>query len=140
MRRTVLLLVAGFALLATPITAEEGLDLDPGKWRVTHTMDNPLGGAAQTGSEVHCWTRADLEPDDLVPAAQGCQVSDVSRSRSKVTWKVQCPAEVGDMSGSGEINAHGSRFDGKVEMSVQVGEETVAFRYDWVGQHVGSCD
>jgi hypothetical protein len=137
------LLVAGMvAVLAGQAFAAGEVDIKPGKWEITSSMQMPgmpAGMQAMSFTHIQCLKTDDLVPEDPNPNSQGdCQTQDVRVEGDTVTWKMICESEQGKITSSGRISYHGTTFEGAVQTRIPGQDMEITNQLQ--GRWVGPCD
>jgi hypothetical protein len=126
-------------LLLAPAAPARAADADVPKepgvyWEQTVEMQMP-GFAMPAQTQKVCLPKKGLEEPPRSDRDNGkCQMTDVKRSGSRMTWKIKC--EDGS-SGEGDITSGPETFDGKMTMRTQGTEMQMKMKGKKVG---GDCD
>lgn len=150
MHRSLCAVLAGAALLApagvpAAALASEGLEIEPGKWKIENKRTSRINGAAAkplNTSETKCvsaegatWTPAEF----MEGAPPECRFEDVVVDSNRLQWDMACDQEGGSMRGKAVYESSGKRVTGKMDMKV-TGQMEMEITNEFVGVHQGPCD
>jgi hypothetical protein len=114
-------------LLLAPAGLEQGVNIKPGKYRVTATMDMP-GMKMPSQTDEECITAADLkdfskkliDPEMM----EGCKISNYQVAGNKLTFNVHCKEDDLEMNGTTEMTFAAESFTNLVTMKDNKGRVT----------------
>ena len=132
-------------LAPTSVLASEGLEIEPGKWKVQNKRTSKINGAnakpMNTTTEECMGDQLTL--DDLGEEAQGnnCSSGNVKASANRLEWELTCEAPGGKAQGTSvfETSSGGKKITGTTEMKV-TGQLSMTVRNEYVATHLGPCD
>jgi hypothetical protein len=135
---------AAVFILATNGFAGDKINMKPGKWEITTSVQMPAMPAGMPAgmqmpamTHTQCITGDELVPDDPNATQQnsGCETQDIQIKGDTVTWKVVCNGEDGKITSSGRITYKGTTFEGefKTKMPGEGGDITSRMKGRWVG-------
>jgi hypothetical protein len=128
-------------LLPGIVFAADGVQMTPGKWEMTMTMEMSMMNNPQTKTEEVCIEDEEFTPEDFnMEQDTPCDLSDIEVDGDTMRWSVNCPAPNGSMTGSWEFTSQGDTVEGSGEMSAQMGGMSMDMDMSWTGAHVGDCD
>ena len=133
MRRALLAALAAFAGGALA-------DIEPGHWEMTVTtsVEGMPGGMAPV-TQARCLTREDArDPTRLVGAGAGCEFSNRRDTGSEITFNVACTGQV-PMSGGGAVRYTAQSVDGALELTANLGNQSLLTRSRLSGKRLGDC-
>lgn len=150
MRRSLCTALAGAALLAACLTpagsrAAEGLQIEPGKWKIENKRTSRINGASakpMNTTETKCVSpeEATWTPKEFMEGAPPeCSFDDVVQDSNRLEWKMACDQSGGSMRGNAVYESTGKRVTGKMDMKV-TGQMEMEITNEFVGVHQGPCD
>jgi hypothetical protein len=93
MKKNVIVLAAVAFVALSCISVFAASEMREGMWEITSSIDMP-GMPVKVPPTVvrHCYTKDDVKDPKKVVASKNsdCTVTDMKKSGSKVTWKMQC--------------------------------------------------
>ena len=130
------------ALLAALIAFAGGAhaDIEPGRWEMTVTtsVEGMPGGMAPV-TQARCLTPEDArDPSRLIGAGAGCEFSNRRDTGSEITFNVACTGQV-PMSGSGAVRYSAQSVDGTLELTANLGNQSLLTRSRLSGKRLGDC-
>lgn len=135
---TLMLVVAGLFAMRPGLTAETTAPAtEPGEtWEITSSMEMAGMSMAPHTQQV-CQPLAGDQPAVPQPDDKSCEMYDVQRSGSSMSWKMRCTGKDA-MTGSGELSYQGrDSYQGKMTMNME--GQTVITRLS--GKRLGAqCD
>ena len=115
-------------------------DIEPGQWEMTVTtsVEGMPGGMAPV-TQTRCLTREDArDPTRLIGAGAGCEFSNRRDSGAEITFNVACTGQV-PMSGSGAVRYSAQNVDGTLELTANLGNQSLLTRSRLTGRRLGDC-
>ena len=132
---TILLMLSG------PTQAAEGVQMTPGMWEMTMTINMSMMPEPQTKTQMECIEEEEFTPQDFNNAQKSpCELSDIEVDGNTMSWGVSCPGPSGSMTGNWVFTSDGDTVEGTGEMKANMGGKPVEMNMDWTGKHVGDCD
>ena len=128
-------LISFFACLATaPVHAAE-LNMEPGMWKWTSTMEmQGMQFPIPPMIYSNCVTKQDLIPkppeDD-----QACKMLDKKITKDYVQWKMECDGNSGKTLSDGKISYNGTSAKGEIKVLTQGMTMTTKL----IGERTGAC-
>jgi len=120
--------------------------LEPGKWRITSVIENPMMPTPQQHVTEECITESTIDFEKIMSQAptDACSPVKPEFSGNTVTWEVTCdnpanPAE--KITGHGTFTSSGKSGEGSFQMTMNipvVGLQTITSR--WQHEYLGKCD
>jgi len=144
MRSKWLLVLAAVMVAALGGKAVAGgqVDMKPGKWEITSSMQMPgmpSGMQAMSFTHIQCLRSDEPVPEDPNPTQQGnCRTQDMRIEGDTVTWKMVCDSEAGKITSSGRITYQGTSFEGEVQ--TRIPGQNMEVTNQLQGRWVGPCD
>ena len=130
------------ALSAGTALAGDSVNMKPGKWEISTTMQMPGMPAGMSGmsmTHTQCLKGDDPIPEDPNPAQQGkCETQDVQVKGDTVSWKIVCNSDQGKMTSIGWITYKGTTFNGEVK--AQIPGQNMEMTSVMKGRRIGECD
>ena len=137
-----MLMVAMITALAGQAVAGDQINMKPGKWEITSSMQMPgmpAGMPPMSVTQTQCLQKDDLVPQDPGPSEQGnCQPQDVRIEGDTVMWKLVCDSGEGKITSSGRITYQGTSLEG--EMATRIPGQEMEITNQLKGRWVGPCD
>jgi hypothetical protein len=133
------MLGAGLALGILPpvsLALAEGLPITPGLWEIR--TDNPMIGGEQV--ERHCMKDAIFDPVGLMGDKQGCEVMNETMTSNSIDYDLACNGEKpGQAEGHFSFTIDGDRGNGKVDLNMIFGDQSMTMQYTMDATRVGDC-
>lgn len=110
-------------------------EMEPGEWEIT--VETEIAGVPMKIPPVtykQCITDSEPVPENRQPGQQ-CQVKDMQRKGSTITWTVVCNTGGGTTTGKGEVHYEGNQMKGKMEMQM----EGMTMISNMKGRRLGPC-
>ena len=130
------------AVLTGQVIAGDQINMKPGKWEITSSMQipgMPAGMPPMSVTQTQCLQKDELIPKDPGPTEQGnCQTQDIRFEGDTVTWKMICESEEGKIVSSGWISYHGTTFEGEVKTRIPGQDMEIPTQLK--GHWIGPCD
>ena len=106
-------------ILAIPNFAAAAIDMQPGEWEISSTMEMPgMPMKMPASSYTQCLTAEDLIPKSSQQMDNSqCKIISQEQHGGTVTWEIVCDNPQGEMKSRGEITYHGTSFSGEVKTS-----------------------
>lgn len=143
LKRLLPLLAAGFALLPTSSTAEDGIQ--PGLWKITTTVvNNGITMPPKTSGRCLTAEQANDLADTFSPRFGGvntqCQRTQYAKSEEKLTWRLECRGQV-NMDSDAEFTFFSSlRYTATIATKGWMGnQQIVDSKVALEGEFVGAC-
>lgn len=129
------------ALVLPCMALAEGVAVNPGRWEMSMTMNMPMMPAPQVRTETECVEETELNPEDFqMEGDSPCAVGDIDVDGDTVRWTLQCPSEMGSMSGEWSFTSSGDSMHGEGSMTADMGGQKMELTMSWEGRRVGDCD
>jgi len=128
------------ALLSVPISAVSAPDIREGLYEISIRAE--AGGQPLTSAPMvvrQCVTQQSVQ--DLMTQMGGagmCQISDVQQSANQARWKIACSGQV-EASGAGEMQISGDTFNGRMDLSMNLGGQSMPMVQNFTARRVGEC-
>ena len=137
-----MMLAAGLlALVSQPVLAE-GINVEPGQWEMTTTLNMPMMPAPQTTTVSQCiedsvFDMGDMSTEGMDP---NCNMSAEQVDDSTMQWTMDCPVEGGGTShAKWRITSAGKTIEGDGKISVSVMGQEMEMTSTFSGKHTGPC-
>ena len=139
--RTILILAAA-PLLLYGIAFGSEPRIKPGKWEFMTTTTMPMMPQPQTRTNTECITEEQADPLKEMTGDSSCTIKDKSVTGSTLKWKMSCKDPHGGaaMDGSGELTSQDNTVEGAMEMTMQMGGQSMTLKTAWKGKRLGDCD
>jgi hypothetical protein len=132
----VLVRAATFALFAlSSSAAAQGTDQ---LWEVTMQMQMPGMPTAMPAQVRQVCVAQNHRDEDLIPRQGNCRVLDSRRAGNKLTYTMACTGEQA-MNVAGEMTFAADRYDGRMQMTMGEGGQSMAMTQTYAGRRVGAC-
>ncbi len=149
MRNKRLLAVAATVVLLWAVQglAADKINMKPGKWEITHSIQMPsMPAGMPAGMQMPSTTITQCitgdEPIPKGPDAQqqgpDCEIQDMQIKDDTVTWKMVCDDENGKITSYGRIVYKGTTFEG--EFKTKIPSEGMEVTNKMTGRWIGPCD
>ena len=125
--------VALFALAS--FTFAQGTDQ---LWEVTMQMQMPGMPAGMPAQVRQVCVAQSHRDEDLIPRQGNCRVLDSKRVGNKLTYTMACTGEQA-MNVAGEMTFAADRYDGRMQMTMGEGGQSMAMTQTYAGRRVGAC-
>lgn len=132
------LLVA--AVAASPVYAE-GLQVEPGLWEMTSTVNMPMLPQPQVNTVSECINKSEISMDELSgDDLQGdCSFETVELEGNSIQWVVDCQVEGGSSRGEWVVTSYGESLVGEGGMTMNISGQEMTMDMSWSGQRIGPC-
>lgn len=136
-----ILMALALALPASPLMAE-GIEVEPGLWKLTTTLNMPMLPQPQTTTIEQCiedstFNVEDISTDGLDP---NCTFEVTQLDASTMKWSMQCPVEGGGTSqAEWQATSAGDSVEGSGSIRVAVMGQEMEMTTRFSGQHIGAC-
>ncbi|MEM9303159.1 MAG: DUF3617 family protein [Pseudomonadota bacterium] len=124
---------------ASTVVQAEGLEVTPGLWETTTTMNNPFAGGEQTNTSTECVEENYFDPESMMQDAQGCQLLSNSVEGSTLTFEMVCDANGAKSNVKGVFESQGDSGSGRMDMNIDAGGMQMEMNMSWVSKRVGDC-
>ena len=115
-----------------------GLDMVPGKYEITASVEMPGMPGSPPQTTVQC-----LDDQAPVPnasaAAQGCKVKDMQTKGNTVTYTMECDQQGMKLQINGEIHYRGDAFEGKAQTNMGPEAGGMVITTVIKGKRIGAC-
>jgi hypothetical protein len=129
------------ALLASSAAWAKGVSVEPGLWEMKMTMTMPMMPAPQVRSSTECVEEDELDPEQFQMEGESpCSFGDVVVDGDTVAWTLECPSDMGSMTGEWSFTSEGDSMHGEGAMDIDMGGQKMVFTMSWEGERVGDCD
>jgi hypothetical protein len=120
------------------------VDMQPGEWSITTTTKvEGMPMAPPPSTYKTCLTEKDLVPppgDKKDPQAPDCEIKDQKVSGNTVSWSMVCTmAQGGTVDGTGSVTYAGTTFEGKTDMTMDMGGQKMTIHNTMSGKRLGAC-
>ncbi|MGB5474749.1 MAG: DUF3617 family protein [Gammaproteobacteria bacterium] len=132
----------GCLLFACALPAA-AVTLEPGKWEMSVTSQNPMTGQPVNRTSVECIEEGSYDPSQMMTDNQECRMLDMQDDGNSVTWKMACSAGEGmpDMNAEGHFESQGKTASGEMVMSMSFNGMNMEIRNTWQGKFISAkCD
>lgn len=135
------LVLSIFAALASPLMAD-GMQVEPGLWKMTTTLNMPMLPQPQTNSMEECVEDAsfdieDMSAEDMDP---NCTIEMAQVDASTMKWSMDCPVEGGGTShAEWQATSSGTSIEGSGKINLAVMGQEMEMTTTFSGQHIGAC-
>ncbi|MEM7041631.1 MAG: DUF3617 family protein [Pseudomonadota bacterium] len=130
--------VPALAVIAMSVPAfADGVPITPGLWEIkTH---NSLLGTEEV--ERQCMRKAVFDPASILGEEEACQVSNEIVSGNTVEYDLACADEEqrGSAAGHFSFTIDGDQGSGNVDLTLDVGGESMSMQYTLAAARVGDC-
>ena len=126
--------VAAVALCAIALSSAAA-DVAPGLWETTAQVDMPeaAGGNIAPITQTRCFRNTDVQdPQKLMPADAGCELSMSRMEGNRLTWGMKCAS---GMAGSGEVTFTPTSYEGVFRATGGGTQMTM----NYSGKRIGDC-
>ncbi len=137
------LIVAIVPLLFANVVSAESMNIKPGKWQYKITSRSPMMPDAQVMTDTKCITAEEAKSDPLTTLLEDnvCKVLSKEQSGNTIKFELECEAGMGNkMRGNGVFTANGTTASGKMEMTMNMGDQSMKMTQEWEGKRIGNCD
>jgi hypothetical protein len=128
--------------VAAPAAAQVGYKADPqGKdelWDVTSKMEMP-GMPMAMPAQTHRVCSAKGSDEGMVPAREGCRITDLKRSGNTVSYRMACRSGNDDYTATGESTGSANAYQGRMQMSGKMQGESMEMAMTYSGARAGNC-
>jgi hypothetical protein len=140
MKKLLWITVFGLALLPGSVLAK-GVEVEPGLWEMTMTMEMPMMPVPQVRTTTECIEENEINPDAFqMQEDSPCTIGDVVVDGDTITWTLQCPSDMGLMAGKWSFTSQGDSMQGDGTMTMDMGGQKMVMTMSWEGKRVGDCD
>ena len=144
MKKVFLVLIATIAtLLFVNVVLAKGVNIKPGKWEFKTTVNSPMMPDAQVRTDTRCITVEEANSDPLATLVEkgGCKILSRKESGNTIEFEVECGGGMGNkVRGKGHFTANGTTATGKMEMTMNMGGQSMTMKQEWDGKRIGKCD
>ena len=121
-------------------TSALALDLNPGKYSITSTVQMPgmPAGAIPPQTISQCITEQDPIPRNDA-SNQDCKIKNMKETNNTVTWEMECLQQGTKITSQGRMTYAGDSFEGNITMNMgaQAGNMTIITTI--TGVRLGDC-
>jgi len=129
------------ALLSPGAVLAKGVEVEPGLWEMTMTMTMPMMPAPQVRTTTECVEETELDPKNFqMDEDSPCTIGDVQVDGNTASWTLQCPSDMGSMTGRWSFTSSGDSMQGEGGMTMDVGGQKMAITMSWEGRRLGDCE
>lgn len=113
------------------------VNMKPGQWEISTKMEM-AGMPMQMPAVTHtqCITEEDLVPLTAQYQNDDCKIKNKKISGDTLSWEMECDAEDGKITGTGEVTYSGTSFNGKMIIKTP-GDMTM--KNTITGKRIGNC-
>ena len=133
-----------FGCLLLAAAGAQAVQLEPGKWEMAVTSQNPMTGQPINRMTVECIREGAYDPSQMLMENQECRMLDMQDDGDTVTWKMECSSgEEGmpDMIGEGRFVAQGKTASGEMVMKMSFNGMNMELKHSWQGRFISTqCD
>ena len=129
-------IISGFI---STVTFTYAASVNPGLWELrvsTSIAGMKTGMPPQTIRQ--CVTEKTMVPRDVTQ--NGCKISNVKVNGGKVSWKMTCNNQAGNINGEGKLSYSGGSMQGQANMVIKQAGQTINMQQQYSGRRVGKCD
>ena len=135
-----LLIFFSLSLLTSPAVAENSIPIESGLWEITTTMTSPMSEQPQVKTTQECMDQDSISVEDISPGdGNECDTIETNVNGSTLTWSMQCSAQGGTMSGSGNFTSNGDSGHGNMQMDMSIQGQSMSMTMSWKGKRISSC-
>jgi hypothetical protein len=140
MKRIAMAAIA-ISLLSTA-QAEDGIEITPGKWRITATSNMPMMPQPQSKTTEECIEESKISPTTLFKENNECRLANVEVDGNDMAWQMTCdnPEGEGNLSADGNLSVDRDSLQGRIEMAIKVADQSMSYDITWEGERIGDCD
>ncbi len=122
--------------------ADDGIEITPGKWRITATSNMPMMPQPQSKTTEECIKESKISPTTLFKENNECRLADVKVDGNDMAWQMTCdnPQGEGSLSADGILTVAGDNLQGRIEMAIKVADQSMNYDITWEGERIGDCD
>lgn len=128
---------------ATLLSLEAGaasINVEPGLWEATWTINNPLNGQQVTDRRTQCIREREFNPRSLLRQAQGCRVVSEDQQDNRVRFVLACAVEGGATTQvTGDFQHHGTSGTGTLRTQMQMGGMAMNLDTQVATRRLGPC-
>jgi hypothetical protein len=135
-------MAAATACLLVTAHADDGIEITPGKWRITATSQMPMMPQPQSKTTEECVKESKISPTTLFKENNECQLADVKVDGNDMTWQMTCnnPEGEGSLSADGNLTVDGDSLQGRINMAIKVADQSMEYDITWEGERIGDCN
>ena len=129
-----------FAIVLALAAGAARADVQAGNWEMTVTtsVEGMPGGMAPV-TQTRCISREDArDPTRLISSSAGCTFANERDTGSQITFDVTCTGQV-PMTGGGVLRYTPQAFDGRVEITANMGNQRLVTSSQVAGRRLGDC-
>lgn len=126
------------AMIALSSTAfAEGVPITPGLWEIR--TQNSMLGTEEVNQK--CMRDAVFDPAAILGEEEGCDISNESVAGNTVNYDLACIDEEqrGSAMGHFTFTIDGDQGNGNVDLTFNIGEDTMSMQYTMAAVRVGDC-
>lgn len=127
--------LAVFALSSTAFAA--GVPITPGLWEIK--TQNSMLGTEEVDQQ--CMQETVFDPSTILGDEEGCELSNENVSGNTINYDLACVDEgqQGSATGHFSFTIDGDQGSGNVDMTFNIGEETMKMQYSMAAARIGDC-
>lgn len=127
--------LAALTLSSTVFAA--GVPITPGLWEIK--TKNSMLGTEEVNQQ--CMQEAEFDPTAILGDEEGCELSNENVSGNTVDYDLACVDEgqQGSATGHFSFTIDGNQGNGNVDMTFNVGGETMNMQYSMAAARLGDC-
>ncbi len=125
------------ALACSTTTFAAGMPITPGLWEIK--TQNSMLGTEEVDQQ--CMQQAVFDPAAILGDEEGCELSNEQVSGNSIAYDLACVDEQqrGSATGQFSFTIDGDQGSGNVDMTFDVGGETMTMQYTMAAARIGDC-
>jgi len=129
-------LILGSVVLGSTVFAE-GLPITPGLWEIK--TENSVLGSEEV--EQSCMKESVFDPLSMMGEEEGCKITNEIIAGNSVDYDVACvdDQQLGKAEGQFSFTIDGDRGNGKIDLTMTVGEESMKMEVNMDARRIGDC-
>lgn len=128
------------AALLLSAAAAADLNVEPGLWEATWTINNPLNGQQVKDHRTQCIREQQFDPQTLLRQAQGCRVVSKNQRGNELRFVLACTVPNGASTRvEGHFQNHGTSGKGKLRTEMRMGGMAMNLDTDVTTRRLGPC-
>ena len=128
------------AALLSAAAGAANLNVEPGLWEATWTINNPLNGQQVSDRRTQCIREREFNPQTLLRQAQGCRVVSEDQRGNEVHFVLACAVQNGASTKvEGRFQNDGTSGKGRLRTEMQMGGMAMNLDTDVTTRRLGPC-
>ena len=121
--------------------AADGIQVEPGNWKMTSTVSIPMLPQPRVTTEVQCLQEKEFTPELMADDPDSSCVFDaVTTEDNTMSWSVDCTTGGSVSHGEWEVTSFGNTLSGDGTITVSMQEQEMVMTMAWEGERIGACD